>query len=166
LNWHVVITKPSFEEIVAKKLSLAAYNVFYPKIKKYYFKLKKEKTIPLFNRYIFVKFDYINDFKFINYTKGVSKILCFLNTPAIIDENIIINLKQSCDANNVITPKYYKKSNIRLGDKVKINTGVFEGLEAIVSGLYDNKERIEIFVNLIKISLNKNSVSKIDALSL
>jgi len=162
MNWHIVITKPSFEEIVDKKLSLAAYNVFYPKIKKYYFKLKKEKIIPLFNRYVFVKFDYINDYKFINYTKGVSKILCFLNEPAVIDENIILNLKQNCDEHNVITPKYYKTDIVKIGDKVKINSGVFEGLEAIVSGLYTDKERVEILVNLIKIKLNQNSVSKIE----
>lgn len=161
MNWHIVVTKVSSEELVSLQLKNANFNVFYPKIKKYYPKLKKEKIIPLFSRYIFVQFDYVKDYKLITYTRGVSNILCFLGLPAVVNNIIIEYLKAYCDNTNIITPKYLQTESINVGDEIKITSGVFEGLKGIVSGLYDNKKRIEILIDLIKVRIDKNYLSKI-----
>lgn len=161
MNWHVVITKPSCETLVSSKLVAAGFEVFYPKFKRYYPKLKKEKVIPLFSKYIFVKFDAVNDYKTITYTRGVSKILSFLGTPSIVKDVIIENLKKYCDLESVVTPKYLQPKELKKGDKIKITSGVLEGVEGIVSGLYNNKKRIEILIDLIKITLKPETVKKL-----
>lgn len=163
MNWHVVICKPSNENLVSQKLNAGGFEVFYPKLKKYYPKLKKEKVIPLFSKYIFVKFDTTNDYKTITYTRGVSKILCFLGVPALVNEAIIDSLKTYCDATNIIAPKFMQKEAVVLGDRIKITSGVLEGVEGIVSGVHSDKERIEILIDLIKVTTKKEFIQKIDA---
>ena len=162
MHWYLVITKPSSEELVSMQLNNAGFEVFNPKIKKYYPRLKKEKVIPLFSRYIFVKFDYVNDFKLITYTRGVSKILSFLNIPSEVKTELINELKTYCDNSNVVTPKYLQTEKINIGDKIKITSGVFEGIEGIVSGLYNAKERVDILLDLMKVTIPKDNVKKID----
>lgn len=163
MNWHVVITKPACEELVFKQFINAGFNVFYPKIKKYYPKLKKEKIIPLFSRYLFIQFDYIKDYKLITYTRGVSKILEFYQIPATVSEEIINNIKTHCDDNYIITPKYMYKDDVRIGDKIQVVDGILEGIQGIVSGIYDDKKRIEILHNLMKVKVNKDNVKVLKA---
>jgi len=160
LDWFVVMTKPGKQEDVALRLKEANFNVFNPKLKQYSKKRSKYLIQPLFPMYLFVRLNIERDFKMINYTRGILRILGIGRTPSPIDENIIIALMSRCEDHELIKAKY-DFEDIKEGDKVQIANGPLEGVEAVVSGVYGERQRIEILLDLMKISIEKKNLRKI-----
>ncbi|MCX6112750.1 MAG: hypothetical protein NTY22_05650 [Proteobacteria bacterium] len=160
LDWFVVMTKPGRQEEVAVRLKEASFNVFNPKLDQYSKKRSKYIIQPLFPMYLFVRLNIEKDFKMINYTRGILRILGIGRTPHPIDENIVSALMSRCGENELIKAKY-DLEDIKEGDRVQIANGPLEGIEAVVSGVYGEKQRIEILLDLMKISIEKKNLKKI-----
>lgn len=160
LNWFVVMSKPGRENDITARLNGAGYPAFNPKLNQYCKKRGQYIVQPLFPLYIFVKLDIEKDFKTINYTRGVLRILGIGKTPYPINEKIVEELKKRCIEGDVIEAKYCFEDEMKIGDKVQITNGPLEGIEAVVSGTYNDKQRVEILFELIKVSVDKNSLKK------
>jgi len=160
LDWFVVMTKPGKQEDVAIRLKEASFNIFNPKLNQYSKKRSKYLIQPLFPMYLFVRLNIEKDFKMIKYTRGILRILGIGGTPYPIDENIISALMNRCEGHELIKAKY-DFEDIKEGDKVQIANGPLEGVEAVVSGVYGERQRIEILLDLMKISIEKKNLKKI-----
>jgi len=160
LNWFVVMSKPGRQDDITVRLNSAGYTAFNPKLNQYNKKRGQYLVQPLFPLYIFVKLDIEKDFKTINYTRGVLKILGIGKTPHPINEKIVTELQNRCKDGNLIEAKYCFEEEMKAGDKVQITNGPLEGIEAVVSGTYNDKQRVEILFELIKVSVDKNSLKK------
>lgn len=160
LRWFVVMTKPGKQEDVVKRLSGAGFDVFDPKLNQYSLKRSQYVIRVLFPMYTFVKLDIEKDHRLIGYTRGVLRILGIGGVPHPINDDIVLRIKNSCDENGVINAKYTEEE-IKKGDKVRITSGPMEGIEAVVSGLYSDQQRVEILMDLLKISIPEKHLKKV-----
>lgn len=159
-RWFVVMTKPGKQEDVVKRLSGAGFDVFNPKLRQYSLKRSQYIVCVLFPMYIFVKLNIEKDHRLIGYTRGVLRILGIGGVPHAISDTVVDRIKNSCDENGVINAKYTEEE-IKKGDKVRITSGPMEGIEAVVSGLYSDQQRVEILMDLLKISIPEKHVKKV-----
>jgi len=161
LAWFVVMCKPGRQDDVATRLKNANYEAFNPKLNQYSKKRSQYIVQPLFPLYLFVKLNIEKDFKLIKYTRGVLRILGIGKMPYPISEVIVTELMKRCSEGELITAKYSLDDDIQKGDKVQIMNGPLEGIEAVVSGACNDNQRVEILLELMKISVDKNALKKL-----
>ena len=155
------MSKPGRENDITTRLKGAGYSVFYPKLNQYSKKRNGYTVQPLFPLYIFIKLNIEKDFKTIHYTRGVLRILGIGKTPHPINENIILEIQKRCNEEDIIEAKHCFEEELKTGDKIQITNGPLEGIEAVVSGTYNDKQRVEILFELIKVSVDKTSLKKL-----
>ena len=147
--WCAVQTHVRAEDKAAFHLRRQGYEIFLPK------HLKRRKharridwvSTPLFPRYLFVaiKPD-ITPWWAIRSTVGVGSLICFGDSPAVVPENIITEIKARQDENGMV--KLHAGSAFKRGDRVKIIDGPLNDLE----GLFEsptNEDRVTILLSLM-----------------
>jgi transcription elongation factor/antiterminator RfaH len=144
-NWFLVYTKPKKESTVSDKLKGCGFEVFNPKLseRKHIRRKLQEVTTPLFPCYIFVKFDFPDNYRLIKYTKGVRKVIGTDNMPTPVNESIINSIKERM-VDGILK---YKPQKFTPGDRVAISGGPFEGLEAIFVREMHDMERVSVLLN-------------------
>lgn len=130
MNWYVVYTKPKWEKKVAEKLNQLGIECYCPIITqvKQWSDRKKKVEVPLFNSYVFVQLP-DTDRNSVFQVAGVVRYLFWLGKAAIVRNEEIETIKNSLSDTNIsdISVESYKK-----GDKIKLETGVFNSQDAIV----------------------------------
>jgi transcription antitermination factor NusG len=159
VSWYVVMSKPGKQEDAAKRLAMAGLEVFNPKMRQYSQRKGSYEIRALFPMYFFTKFGIEEHYKMIKYTRGVLRVLGTDKTPVPVEEDMVLRIKASCNSDNVIEAKYYEE-DIKEGTKVTITDGPFAGIDAVVTGLLNDKQRVEVLMNLVKISIGKIQVKK------
>ncbi len=134
-NWYAVNTKPRQEDFAERMITQIGVETFYPKI-------NDRKS--LFPGYLFAKYNPIEHFRKIRYTKGVRDVVSYGYNPVPVDEGIINSIKLRIKNGFVqISNDLFKK-----GERVIIREGLFKDFEGIFEDVKDS-ERIIILLNLI-----------------
>lgn len=134
-NWYVVNTKPRQEDLAEKMITQIGVDVFYPKI--------NEKK-GLFPGYLFARYNPMEHFKKIRYSRGVRDIVSYGYNPVSVEDDIIETIKARIRNGFVqISNDLFKK-----GERVIIREGLFKDFEGIFEDVKDS-ERIIILLNLI-----------------
>ncbi|TDW47110.1 transcription antitermination factor NusG [Flavobacterium sp. 270] len=130
MNWYVVYTKPKWEKKVAEKLSQIGIECYCPIITqvKQWSDRKKKVEVPLFNSYVFVQLEE-SDRNSVFEAAGVVRYLFWLGKPAIVRDQEIDIIKTSLKADNISDVSI---TSIKVGDKIKLESGVFSNQSAIV----------------------------------
>lgn len=130
MNWYVIYTKPKWEKKVAEKLNEAGIECYCPLITqiKQWSDRKKKVEVPLFNSYVFVHLN-DTDRNSVFQVAGVVRYLFWLGKPAIVKDEEISIIKNSLSSPNI---SEVLVSEIQVGDKIKLESGVFSNQEAIV----------------------------------
>lgn len=130
MNWYVVYTKPKWEKKVAEKLNVSGIESYCPVITqiKQWSDRKKKVEVPLFNSYVFVRLS-DTDRNSVFQVLGVVRYLFWLGKPAVVRDEEIAEIRKSLSDSNIsdVLVMPYKK-----GDKIKLESGVFNNREAIV----------------------------------
>jgi transcriptional antiterminator RfaH len=119
--WSVVQTESQHEQLVRQWIMRFGLETYLPRIK------HRKRIQPLFPTYLFVRI--VDQWYPIRWTCGVVRILMAGETPARLDEEIIISIRQRERSGFVKLPV-----NIRRGEEVRILRGHFEGKTAIFDG--------------------------------
>ncbi len=139
--WYLVTTKLKSEirvkDNLDRKYGLETFFPVYPPKKQ-----KSRVGLPLFARYVFVLFDLEKDFQKIQYTPGVSRVVCFGNTFVPVPDEVIECLRNRCDEEDHILPP-----ELVTGQKVRVKNGLFEGCEGIIQEKRGNR-RIQLLLEL------------------
>lgn len=134
-NWYVVNTKPRQEDLAERMITQIGVDVFYPKI--------NEKK-GLFPGYLFARYNPMEHFKKIRYSRGVRDIVSYGYNPVSVEDDIIDTIKARIRNGFVqISNGLFKK-----GERVIIREGLFKDFEGIFEDVKDS-ERIIILLNLI-----------------
>ncbi|MGB1801057.1 MAG: transcription/translation regulatory transformer protein RfaH [Gammaproteobacteria bacterium] len=145
--WYLIYTKPSQEDIALDNLERQDYEAYLPKI----LGLRKKggrsvkAPAPMFPRYLFIHLDnQEDDWGPIRSTIGVQKLVRFGVEAARIPNTLIehIRKRENEDGLVCLPDKEYKQ-----GDKVRINSGPFEGYEAIFSEK-QSKDRVIVMLGI------------------
>ena len=139
--WYLITTKLKGEmravENLHSKHGLETFFPCYPPKKK-----GSRSGLPLFARYIFVRCNIQQDFVKLQYTPGVSKVVCFGPEFVPVPDDVITCLKARCDQLGQIIPP-----QMETGQKVRVKKGIFEGCEGIIQEKRGNR-RIQLLLNM------------------
>lgn len=130
MTWYVLYTKPKWEKKVAEKLNQIGVECYCPTVTqiKQWSDRKKKVVVPLFNSYVFVQLPEIEKNSVFT-VPGVIRYLFWLGKPAVVRDEEINIIKTSLQASDVIDVSV---SSIQVGDKIKLETGVFSNQDATV----------------------------------
>lgn len=151
VNWYIIKTKPSKENSVAKLISKAGFEVFYPKIETlaYREKLSFAKVNPLFPTYLFLKIDFTNPnlTHLVKYTRGVSKILSTNNKPQPIDPDVIRIIKNNTKNDGIVSS--LSLTEPKPGNRIRVKKGLLKDLEGVFEKKLSANERVVVLLNLL-----------------
>jgi len=147
-KWFVVNTKPKNEDRAASNLLFGGIESLAPKLK-----LKKYRNNrfiyviePMFPGYIFAKFDPIEEFRIVKYTRGVKTIVHFGEQIVPIHEELIEFIKSKLENGIAII----QKKPLEKGNKIIIKDGPFKGLTGIFEREIEGKERVTILLYAVQ----------------
>ena len=146
--WFVVNTKPKNEDRAASNLTEGGIEVLAPKIKLKKYKNGRlvEVVEQMFPNYIFVKFQPVEEFRLVKYTRGVKTIVHFGNRIVHVNDEIIEFIKSRLvDGVAVLQKPKFKK-----GEKVLIKDGPFKGLSGIFEKEMEGRERVTILLDSVQ----------------
>lgn len=145
-QWYVVYSKPQKEAYAKFHLELKGLEVFLPRLLLPESAKKRNRIVPLFPNYLFVRLDASSDeYYYATWSPGVSRIVNFNGRPASIDDRIVDFLMLRADQEGIIAAR----SALRPGQEVRITGGPFDGLMGIIQDPPTAKGRVKILLTLL-----------------
>ena len=161
-NWYAVYTRPRHEKKVFESLQEMKWEVFLPMVTcvRLWKDRKKKVEMPLFNSYLFARFDYKHRYDLLHIS-GVVKIVNFKGVPAVVPEWQIELLKQMLK-----NPEKMQLENyLRCGQEIEVTDGVFKGMRGavkVVKGVTRLLVTIEGIRQTVSVELDSRFVKKIE----
>ena len=146
-EWYLLQYKSNSHHLAVKHLNQQNFETFLPLQSLTIRKISKfiNANRPLFPGYMFVAFDKKeNQWRKINSTYGVSRLITFNSTLRSVPKNFISNLMDRCD----LSGKLLSAENFKKGDQVKVLNGPFSSFIATVEE-YETDQRIWILMDLM-----------------
>lgn len=146
VDWSVVQTQPQQEGHVEERLQKQGVVVFYPRLRKRFFRHGKQqsKYLPFFPTYLFVLTEGL--WYSIKNCLGVTRVLMDGEKPAMVIEGIVESLQRRTDAQGaIILPR---KTKFAIGQSVRIQEGPLEGQLGIYDGM-SGRDRVRVLYELL-----------------
>jgi len=147
--WYLLYCKVSEEKRAVQHLQNQGVESFYPvksvaKVRK---GVKSVKQEPLFPNYLFVSLNpKTANFNAIRSTRGVASFVRFGNAYATVASVFVERLQQQLAADSTVIDN---ETLPKTGDKVLINEGIYQGLDAIFQS-DDGLERSVLLIKMIE----------------
>jgi len=145
-SWYLLYCKAKEEHRAAQHLQNQGIESFHPvkPVKRIRKGVRSVQSESLFPNYLFVKLDpETANFNAVRSTRGVSQFVRFGHEFATVSDDFIITLQAQLPA---VAQQADESSLPKRGDAVSINSGIYQGLEAI----YQKNDGLERSVLLIK----------------
>lgn len=147
-QWYALRCKPRKEDVVWKQAHDQGHEVFYPRLRINPVNPRSRKIKPYFPGYIFVHVDLgslgFNAFSWMPHTVGL---VSFGGEPASVPENLIYAIRQRVEEIAAAGGEVF--DGLKKGDRVRINTGPFEGYEAIFDARLPGTERVRVLLQFL-----------------
>jgi transcription antitermination factor NusG len=162
-HWYVLYTYPRHEKAVLEQLESRSIEAFLPTFvfkNRWKDRFARVET-PLFPGYVFIRIN-LSDRNSAFAIPGVIRMLSSNGTPAPVDDSEIEAVKLCLEGGIALEPYPF----IEVGDRVRVRTGLLEGLEGFVSRC-KNERRFIVPISLINQSVSVEiDVELLDLLSL
>jgi transcriptional antiterminator RfaH len=99
----------------------------------------------MFPGYLFAQFVYTDQHRRVGHSPGIQGIVQFGDDLATVDAGLISSLQHTSDQEEIVTID----PEIEVGQEVRITTGPFQGLEALVTRLIPAKERVRVLLSFL-----------------
>jgi transcription elongation factor/antiterminator RfaH len=144
-EWYAVYSKPHKEEFAQWNFQLKGLEVFFPRLLLPESSKKRNRIVPLFPNYLFVRINFSSEYHYVIWTPGVRRIVTFDGAATHLDEKIIGFLMHQANPSGLISAR----SNLRIGQEIQINGGPFEGLVGIIQEPLNARGRVKVLMNLL-----------------
>jgi transcriptional antiterminator RfaH len=145
-RWYAVYSKPQKEKFAQFHLQSKGVEVFLPQLVLPQSQKRHRRVVPLFPSYLFVRINVLSgESAYVVWSPGVKYLVSFNGTPASVDDDVVDFLKERTDSNGNIQAA----SNLKPGQRVRVTSGPFEGLEALIEKPPDAKGRVKLLMNLL-----------------
>ncbi len=147
--WYCIRAQPKREALAASQLAtLPGVRVFHPRVKfiRRGAQGLKAAQEPLFPGYLFASFDFLESGKQVGYTRGVARIVRRNNLePAEVPAGVMAGLFALAPEGLVLAgdPEF------KVGDAVRVISGVFAGTETTVTRLLPGERRVAVLLRLL-----------------
>jgi transcription antitermination factor NusG len=148
-RWYAAYTYPRHEKSVMKHLESKSIEAFLPVFlteNRWQDRLVQIHN-PLFPGYVFTRIN-LSERNGVLAIPGVIRMLSFNGAPAPIDDSEIEAVRFCMERGAALTPYPF----IEVGDRVRVRSGVLEGLEGVVSRC-KNERRLIVPISLINQSV-------------
>src|SRR5215469_8515962 len=147
LAWYCLRSKPRQEHVAVSYLrAVEGITVFWPRIR--YRKVSRGGflwvTETMFPRYLFAHFRLVDMQRLVRYTRGVSGIVQFGDNIPTIEDSVLAQLRDGTGGE--IRELDYELSQ---GSQVKIVSGAFVGLEAVITHVLPAKGRVTVLLDFL-----------------
>lgn len=147
--WYVIQTKPHQERIVFEYLQFNLIQVYLPLIKVNPVNPRASKNRPLFNGYLFAKFDVDTVIgSKVQWSPGVTRLVRFGDDLATVSDQFLQEIRRKVD--DISAAGGLNMQGIRKGDLVHIQSGPFEGYDAIFDFRLSDNDRVHVFLQLLE----------------
>jgi transcription antitermination factor NusG len=148
-RWYAVYTHPRHEKVVTEQLESKLIEAFLPTfISENRWKDRRVRIqIPVFPGYVFTRISLSERSRVLS-VPGVIRMLSFNGTPASIDDSEIEAVRLCMERGATLQPYAF----LEVGDRVRVRSGVLEGLEGLVSRC-KNERRLIVPISLINQSV-------------
>lgn len=148
-NWYAIHTHPNQENRAEKNLQAWDVETFFPRIRDCRFNAFTGEPSyhikPLFPRYLFARFSLSALLHKVRFTRGVHRVVCIGNDPALVDGRVIEIITAQIDAAGFVKIG----SDLEPGAKVLIQAGPFKGLTGIFERQASAADRIRILLDCV-----------------
>ena len=145
-QWYTVYSKPQKEEFAQLQLRLKGLEVFLPKLLLPNNGKKRKQIVPLFPNYLFTRINiHSAEYGYTIWSPGVKRIVSFNGIPAPIDSDIVDYLMRQTNTEGLIPAR----SNLRVGQEVRIDGGPFDGLTGVIQEPPNAKGRVKVLLRLL-----------------
>ncbi len=146
--WFCLRAQPKREHLAAlglrRQLNVPCYA---PRLR--YRKMTRRGAVwfveAMFPGYLFAHFVYSDQHRRVAHSPGIQGLVQFGDDLATVDAGLIMSLQETSDEDEIVTID----PEIRVGQEVRIATGPFQGLEALVTRLMPAKERIRVLLSFL-----------------
>jgi transcriptional antiterminator RfaH len=145
-RWYVAFTKARHEETAQYFLNLKGLDVFYPKLLLPFANRGGRQILPLFPNYIFVHIDIASrEYSQVLWCRGIKRFISFGDRPASVEDSVIKFMRDQANEDGLIAAR----SNVKVGDEVRITNGPFKGLVGIIQEPPDAKCRVKVLMAIL-----------------
>jgi transcriptional antiterminator RfaH len=145
-KWYTVYSKPQREEFAEWQLRLKGLEVFLPRLLLPNNGKKRRRIVPLFPNYLFTRINiHSAEYGYTLWSPGVKRIISFNGIPAPIDSDIVDYLIKATNSEGLIPAR----SNLRVGQEVRITSGPFDGLTGIIQEPPNANGRVRVLLRLL-----------------
>jgi len=149
-QWYVLRTHHNQEERVNNNLRAWGLETLHAKLRTRRYNqftgVPTYITQPLFPRYTFAKFNAREQLSKVRFTRGVQDVVCFGESPALVDQEIIDLIRARIDQNGFVK----QNDELKPGDKVMISAGPLRNLIGIFERQIKGSDRITILLTAIE----------------
>ena len=163
-NWYLIHTKIRQERVALENLDRQGFECFLPLIRAEKLRRGQLQVVQeaLFPRYLFIRLGTgleSQSWAPIRSTIGVSRLVTFGQTPAKIEDELIVQLQVKTDSAEV------QLRHFEPGEQVVVTDGPFVGVEAIYQ-MADAEGRVMVLLNIlskqVKMAVSPASIRKVN----
>lgn len=147
-HWYALRAKPRKEDIIWRQARLQGFEVFYPRVRVHPVNPRSRKILPYFPGYLFVQADLETSgqstFQWMPHTLGL---VSFGGEPSIVPDNLIFELRKRIIEIAEAGGEVF--DGLQQGDLVMINSGPFQGYEAIFDARLPGNERVRVLLEFL-----------------
>ena len=147
-RWYCLRSQAKHEHIAAAHLrAVEEITVFCPRVR---FKRQTRQgvvwvTEAMFPGYLFAHFELANQYRQVEYGRGVRGIVRFADRYPTIEDEVLEQLRDYVGGNETKELDYAPSP----GDNVRIVRGAFAGLDAVVTQIVPAKERVKVLMDFL-----------------
>lgn len=159
--WYCVCTKPQREKYAQLHLQRQGYETFLPWLKRKVFSENDFRWAqrPLFPRYLFLRGSLEGRMTALRSTRGVASVVEFGGRPCRVPDSVVQEIQARSTGGEVIVPE---ETRFQSGDRVRVCTGPYRGMEAIFDRETPDEERVvlllEIMASVAKLQVDRDFV--------
>jgi transcription antitermination factor NusG len=147
--WYAMHSKPNKEEFLAKQLEAYGIEVFYPQLRVRPVNPRARKIVPYFPNYLFIHADLDEtNLSALRWMPGASGLVSFDTEPASVPEPLVIALQKQLETLNAFSQNFLDE--LKRGDRVLVQSGPFEGYEAIFDERLPGRDRVRVLLGFLQ----------------
>jgi transcriptional antiterminator RfaH len=145
LKWYLLQCKPNQQDRAQAHLDNQGFTTYAPqlKVERIFRRKRIVRDEAVFPGYLFIQLAPHSDWRALQATRGVSRLVSFNDAPHRIEDGLIAALRQQYN------PQQLPNSLFKPGDSVRVTEGCFIDIQAIVKAVTSD-ERIIVLMNILQ----------------
>lgn len=147
-SWYALRSKPRKEDALARFARDRGHELYFPRVRVNPVNPRSRTIRPFFPGYMFVRADLaetgVGEFEWMPFSLGL---ICYGSVPAPVPSEVVDRLRSKIG--ELADHRKEHWLDLEPGDRVRIQSGPFEGFEGVFEERLSGGERVKILLSLI-----------------